>query len=461
MESPGKEKDDFLRAHYADVVPALGNDATLKGYVDFLNEHPDALNVWGRPLTDAAIERFETKLFHFEKRPEEIDLDAKGIVFNASDPAEVFTVRSLVERLIGDRRCKSITILADKNGVAEFGNLIQNDPRYAAFRALDTGSSKPILVSMQELSKQSSWDIIVASLESRNTALMTLLAGGKSNFGARKLIFLNDGWNGLGQRKDVFANDMHIDAVDRVLCVDETAKRRLESQLPAELRDKIEVTGMPMFDALDVPHAAEYRTRGRAALGLYETDVGLLYLGDVTDDFNDFPRPIDRELNQRTLQHVIQSATQIARRHPGKQYVVMVRPHPRDAHQSALLSLCAQKVEVPNVRIVNASREAVFIQDASYAADIIIMSVGSTETFLAPRRGRQGVFLGFTERGLGADALEETFGNEYRRVLTTDATTVVDSVDALVQELEKDHQPISVPPTAGSTQRVLDALFAK
>jgi len=140
-------------------------------------------------------------------------------------------------------------------------------------------------------------------------------------------------------------------------------------------------------------------------------------LGDVPADFTAAGITSDPQINIRTLQKLINS-TCLAAKDTSRKYAILVRPHGRDDKddQDALLQIQLAPEEFSRVRIINASSTAVGIFKRVFASDVVT-SINSTANHLAPKRGREAIFLGFKDSGLGSEVLQETYSDSYAEIL--------------------------------------------
>jgi hypothetical protein len=56
------------------------------------------------------------------------------------------------------------------------------------------------------------------------------------------------------------------------------------------------------------------------------------------------------------------------------------------------------------------------MQEAAYGTDATASIVG-TDNFLAPMRGREGIFLGYEEPGMGGDLLTRLYGEDIVQII--------------------------------------------
>lgn len=95
--------------------------------------------------------------------------------------------------------------------------------------------------------------------------------------------------------------------------------------------------------------------------------------------------------------------------------LLVVRPHPGDPNKDEYLQAVTRSTPA-NMKIVLASNSEVSMQEAGYAADVVVMTLG-TEGFYAPLRGKQSAFLALEEPGLGGQLWRNNYDEDMIQVL--------------------------------------------
>ena len=165
-----------------------------------------------------------------------------------------------------------------------------------------------------------------------------------------------------------------------------------------------------------------------------------------------------------TFSQTFDQMVDLATKHPDRNFAVLVRPHPTDPHADELFQI-ANRETPPNLVVRRATNDVVTMQEATYGADVTASIVG-TDNFLAPRRGRQGVFLGYEGPGMGGALLDKLYGREIVGLLERGDRLAVSrtpkSFHDLIESLTPSH---GVPDVAEqhqtSVERILDEMLGK
>lgn len=382
------DKLNFIRKFAGGIKPVVSEP----NLVDAVTEGKDI----GEESAEKILRESETRVFLYEKKS--AAPDAKSFLLEASEPLAYMTIGPIVERLKADPRCKSFCLLADNYA----GKEIQK--RGDA----DLVEAKDNKLLMAEI--PGDFDVGIFLVEPKNSPNSLVINSGKTVFGAKKLYGVVSGWSGVGSESDIFKDGVNNkqNDVDGILCNDDLAKTILEHQLPEFPKDKITIVGSPVIDALDRHKAKELCQNGREALGISPDDYVFLYLGDISD-YHNSGFDCDDHINEKTFDNFSSAAIATAESNPEQNFVLLVRPHPRDPNQEQLKKI-SQRTVPKNLQIKWADRGVIGIQEATYAADFI-SSIMSTENILARLRGKKSVFLGYDNR-LGKAVLEQVYGQE-------------------------------------------------
>lgn len=374
-------------------------------------------------------------------------------------------------------------LVVDNVAGIDYEKRARDDSALAGFRVF-TGNEKefpdekesPTLAHLQELTAKEPVDVALAFIESKNSPSGSLLFEWKSEYGAKRLYLVDESWNGIGQRRRFYENIDSVSyqdpktnerkGIDAIFCVDDMARDILIEQLPPGYAEKIKMVGIDPLPTAN--KAAEIRERGRKVLSIPNDTIVFSFFGDVPSDFASVGISVDPAINVRSLEKIIAGVSMLANNHPNKRYALLVRPHPRDGQENTygeLITLTHTASTPPNLMLVDASRKRLSnAGEAIYAGDAML-AISSTENFLAPRRGRESVFLGFGEPGLGKSVLELTFGENYKAILESRPhMNVIDSPEALAAVLEqvepcKEIYPPVPVQKESATDRMLDEIL--
>jgi hypothetical protein len=315
----------------------------------------------------------------------------------------------------------------------------------------------PVLSDAMKTAENDPYDVALVPVDPRNSPNSPLLFGGKSVFGAKKLFFIATGWVGVGGT-DLFDKDRfkQMEEIDGIFCNDDLAKKILLHQLPEYPPEKIYTTGTPVVDALEIEKGPEYAKQGREKLHIDEGTIGVLYLGDVSPAPNSADSNLNPRINEETFLSTLDSMIELAKSRPEKKFALMVRPHPRDPNRQEMLQ--STRPDIPDNLHVTPATD-ISIQEATYSADATA-SIVSTENFLAPLRGKQGIFLGYDKPGFGSDALKKLYDQEIMEIIKNNENLAIASspnefaqiVDIVQhQPVKKEQQEISHRPNSIDT----------
>lgn len=393
----------FIERRKDDIVPSLNK------------EQADAL-ASGQPLTheqsQAVLEAFETKVFTWEAQDRRAE--SKRVLLEASEPAAYKTLKPLIERLERDEQCRGITLLTDNVS----GKRFSEEREHFQFKQVRS-NAEPVMADIPD-----SHDIVLILGEPKDTPEKMLLYSGKSVFGAagaKQYLYL-DGLMG-GTTRTLFseANATHMDQIDAVLVANEFAKELLQGAVPS-LGDKITVVGSILLeslrDTLPTPdREKQTRSELRQKLDIPDNAIAVLYAGFPSKDYAALgaraipgASPEENTLNQETFMRTAAAMQDAALTHLERQFALVVRTHPRAAGKD-------NELEIPgdlplNLRVVFANGPEYNHDDMVNAvADIIACQSTSTETFLAPYRGRAAAVFGYGGQGMQAEIDEKIFGH--------------------------------------------------
>lgn len=418
---------------------------------------------------DGAIENFESAIFAFENR--ESGPAGKLVLISVDSPGPYAAVKELIGTLMKEPRCRGISMLV--YGVAR--NMFEAD--YGeVFRKKSSGANVT-----SDLANENP-DIVLNTVTAHtDPAISELLARSKSTMGSSKSFLLFEAWGGPGTT--VRGHEEDAAELDGVLCADQLGKKLAERALPAIPPERVQVTGTPVLEEMYVEHSEEFVETVRKKIGIESDEIAILYLGDTTKDYeSDSLYETDEDLNIKTLLKTLTAITTAAMAEPGRRFVVMVRPHPRDQDkrrfiQAALAFTLPKNVSLRIVQnpsrlnaVVSATEHndsrftTATINELRYAADAV-MSIVGTENFLAPRLGRRAVFLGYGESGMGGAVIERVYGKELVAEIQTAEPLITfakteEGVWRAVLDFKRAPSLIKHPDSATSaTERMVNVIF--
>lgn len=448
------EAKDFLRQHYDEFAPIAADRPLL----DVLREDQDVLDPTITPeRVEQSLEQLETKVYLSEKDPADYDPDAKRVLLTASEPLAANSLSLILEQLQTDRRARATGLLTDNVAAKTLST------RLEGFEQIHD-PSKPMLYDALQTVAHDPFDVALVPVDPRNSPNAVSLFGAKSVFGAKKLYFMATGWVGVGGT-DLFdaARRKTMDEIDGIFVADQLAADIVSYQLPDFPRNKILETGTPVVDAIETDRAEEYTNRGRSKLGLDDDTTAVLLMGHISPGSNSPESDLDPRISEKTFAQTFEAMVNLATRQPKRKFAILVRPHPRDPNAAELFDIAGQPGPA-NLRVVTATNDVVSMQEATYGADVTA-SIAGTDNFLAPRRGRQGIFLGYQEPGLGGPLLEKLYGPDIVGMINrADGLKVAKSPEefaAAVADVQRTKEKKSDPkPVAGSSvDRILDVVL--
>lgn len=440
------EASAWLQAHEAEFKPVVSDPSFFDRLREAEVTTPDSLEV------AQAIEEVSTKVYRFDKPPGDYQPDAQRVLLTASEPLAKNSIAPLIERLRSDPRVRGIGLVTDNVAGKQFEHGLEG------FECIED-PTKPVLADALSMAESEPFDIAIVPVDPPNSPNSVALYGAKSVFGARRLYFLATGWVGVGATR-LFdqPESKQMDSIDGIFCNDELAKDILRRQLPDFPAEHILVTGTPVVDALEVEKAAEYTAAGRQRLGLNDATITVLFLGHVSGQPGSAESGLHPRISEHTFELTLEQAIQAAKANPQREMALLVRPHPRDPNSAELLEL-AQRETPANLHVIPADLKSISMQEAAYAADGIASIIG-TDNFLASRRGRKGIFLGYEGPGMGGDLLRQYYDPGVQEVIEHSSSMTIarqpEDFAHMLASLER-AQPPEMTEKSDSIARILDA----
>lgn len=390
----------FLAEHALEFIPAAEDQELLR---ELEQTYPQPNLAVTPERVQKVIERLETRVFLAEKDLAETNPDAKRILLTAAETLAFRSILPVIDALRDDRRVRSIGLMTDNLAAKQFEGKLDDFQRIR-------DPAAPMLVDAMKTAAQAPFDVALVPVDPKNSPNASALFGAKSVFGAKKLYFLSTGWVGVGN-SDLFQGERaeQMESIDGIFVGDQLAADIVAHQLPDYPRHQILETGTPIIDSLDLEHAADYTHRGREKLQLDDDTIAVLLMGFVSPppgEKSDLAPRISEDTFARSFDQIVK----VAADHPEKKIAILVRPHPTDPNSEELFTIANRPVP-PNLAVRRATNDVVTMQEAAYGADVTA-SIAGTDNFLAPRRGRQGVFLGYEGAGMGGTVLDGLYGKE-------------------------------------------------
>ncbi|MDP2815872.1 MAG: hypothetical protein Q8O19_04260 [Rectinemataceae bacterium] len=449
IPQPSKNQEDadrvqFIIRHAKEILPIL-NDQNERSLV----EHAARGMPFGENDREQLIdilERCETKLYTYEKS--EYAPDAKRILVTSDNPGSFAGARHLIAAFLKDVRCKGVSTLVSGVAGKDFS---QTFPEFEQVREQET-----LLADTLVLSKEEPFDVVIGTISVENGPENLALYGGKSNLRANKTFLLFEAYGSLGGAFGLGTSD-NMDKIDGIFCNDELAKEIVQHFLPEYPAEKIFTTGTPVLEGLEVERAKQYRTDVRAELGISPDAFTIAYLGDNSNDYARMPNA-NPDINAVTFAKTLKGIKEFAARTGSKETALIVRPHPRDPAKRVLLNCTDEQLQ--NLAIVNGSMPAA-LNGILYASDVVV-SIMSSENFLAPARGRYSIFLAYDGAGLGGEALRSGYGEEIFRKLKEMPNMFIVSTESelteLLLNLSRESLPNATDPSSGTKNIVAQVL---
>ncbi len=389
------------------------------------------------------------KVFLFKKSVGSYHPGAKRVMLSACEPLGFYALYPLINTLRKDPRCRTIAVVAESIAEELF------EKRFARERL----KPKFILLKNPKLSKdtkpRAAWidvlkdrgerifEVVITTVDVYTHPKLSLLYQAKRSFGVNKLFIIHYSWTSIGSRKSIVKKGKTekeiMGQVDGIFCNDKLAKLIILHYLPDFSPDKIFITSTPIIDELEQDKAKQYYEMGRKKLKLEEDDIVVLYLRDTNEDYKHI-KAIDRQIDKKTLVKTVWAMAELAKQQPEKNFVLLIRSHPRDPNKKKFPSLPPNKKLPKNLRII-LTKENISINEVTYSADVIA-SIASTENHLAPLRGKFGIFLGYRTSnpnlGLGQNVLKKIYGQKMLKLVKKEKNIfIVSSPKEFVALLKK------------------------
>ena len=398
-----QEKEEFIRSHAAEIKPILGDEERkIVGRLEEGNELTE--NSTTNQELSNILERFETHVYLYEKA--DVSPDAKRFILAASEPLAYQTMMPLLERLKKDPRCSAIGFITDNVSGKRFSD--GGDDDFVPIHHHD----QPVLVDILRLVKEKPFDVAVACIDPPNAPQSVLLHAAKSTLGAKKLFFIAGGWAGLGAEGGAQAvKSKTREMVDGIFRNDELAKLLIRKDDPSFPEDRIYSIGTPALDSLEFDKIEEYNEHGRKEHGIPEDAYVVFYGGGIQKTFAELYGSC-QDIESITLKETAQALAHVAKEAPERKFALILRSHPREDPSARKAIYNLSDVDFPsNVTVVSGHRDDwANVNEINAVADMVVSLVG-TDTLFARFRGKDGVFLAYEGKGLGADLLETVYPN--------------------------------------------------
>jgi len=291
FEQEQLKKVAFIDAHYTEMVPIV-EDKEVKAALEAT--HSDT-NEARHELTSDQIETIlkecETKIFVREKP--QSHPDQKSVLIAANDPGAYNAMKPLVRRLMQDKRCKSIVVIASGKAEHSFEHDFGSDD----FTEVKGESLLADILSTADKIKP---DIIFSTMNSKNSPDSIMLFGGKSNLGAEQLFLIHETF-GQQLRQGLQQNEKQMDTIDGIFCTDQDAKESIIHHVPEKFpHEHIYPIGSLALDTQQIEAQEKSRQETRKELKIDRDTHVMLYLGDISAECKEVYGTSDR-LNEDTF----------------------------------------------------------------------------------------------------------------------------------------------------------------
>ncbi len=404
MERLVEDAKRFLAAHRGEFLPVTDD----RDLFEVLEQLPPVLV--DRERIGRALETLETKVFLLRKPESGFDEGAKKVLLTASEPLAQASIGPMIERFRTDRRVRGIGLMTDNVAGRYFSGALPG------FMQLRCWMGCPVYYDAMRAAEDGPFDAALVTVDPRNSPNAASLYGAKSVFGARRLYFLATSWVGVGST-DLFSGERarQMDEIDAVFVNDALAGRIIRHQLPGYPIGRIITTGTPIADSIDLRNAGQYTRAGREKLGLSDDETAVLVTGHISPPKERPQEGIHSRISEHTFELTFAEMARAAEAAPGRKFALVVRPHPRDPNKEELLRIAHQPVP-GNLRVIAGPNDVASMQEAAYGTDATASIVG-TDNFLAPMRGRQGIFLAYEGLGMGGDLLKQLYGEDIVQII--------------------------------------------
>ena len=270
-----------------------------------------------------------------------------------------------------------------------------------------------------------------------------------------------DGWGGMSNilRSEGKKN---VEKIDGIFCNDELARDMILYALPEFSKEYVFITGSPVFDTLKEKDPKGFREAAKEKMGLKNEAISVLYLGDISLDHSKGYKT-DKRINEKTFEYTLNAIIKLAEAEPSREFVFLVRPHPRDSNKEELLAILNRHTSPGNLQFKSAGVKDCSMQEARYASDIVA-SIGSTENFFARKLGRGAIFLSYPDN-LGEKVLRKIYGEEIlEQIGKNDPMIKVayspEEVTSFLSNFEKPLDEFPALETGDSVKIILDKILS-
>lgn len=427
------EKLTFIKEHAKDIAPTATDESAITDIEE------------GRPVSeervDALLERYETKVLIYE-RPDAV-AGASRVLLEASQPANYKAGAPLIEDLIRDSRCAGITLLTDNTAGKQF------EESATSLHPIRS-KGEPVMADIPA----GPYDAALVFDEPENTPQSVLLYGAKSVFGAKKLYFFVGGIAGETTQRILSPDaDQKMDTVDAIFVDDQLSKQFLceKAHIPEE---KVIITSSPLIESLEPEKAELLRATGREKLHLSDTALVVLYAGIPSADFKESGGSED--LNVRTYTETLEGVQSAARHDPSREYVLVVRTHPRARNVESL----PPPPELPtNMHVV--SGDDISYDETIYSADVLCFNPLSSEVTLSAYRGRTLAIFAYEGNQQFGELCERIYGKEGMRIIQDGGRALFakspESLAVILEGHTVSPEPLAKP--AGSSRETIKEIL--
>ena len=453
------EKVKFICAHEAEINPLL-SDAERSALLGMGCRH-----IASDGDVNTLLERFEVKVYQHNKKIGTYSFGAKRVIMSMSETFDFVLQKSLLEGLLSDSRCNGVAVVTDNVSSVLFATWRHEHPdvEFTRERKKDRDNTHDeqddlVLPDIARVAKGA--EIAIIGFNLHGSPNETMLMNAKSLFGVRKLFLVNGGWGSLAGNQGPSEWFNKADKFDVIFCNDLLSQRIMQAGLPLDMRERVLVTGTAALDGLELTLGSRYERETRQKLDIHDRELAVLYCGDYSTGAQE--RGLHPRYNEETFAKTLEVLKTVALTTPEKDFVFLVRPHPGDGNKVELLKPHANLPK--NLRVVSAEKGRLTMQEAAYAADMVL-SIASTENILATMRGKVAVYLAYKEPGLGLDILMSIYGNDLLPLIKNHPGIYIAQSQAelavYISQLVRHHAPSVLKKPAGSTKAMLDVIFAE
>ena len=232
------------------------------------------------------------------------------------------------------------------------------------------------------------------------------LHNGKTVYQAKRLYFVFEAW-GIATRLCKSFN--YHDGLDAAFVVDRIAKATLSKSIPNLSPGKFIISGSEQIFSIKSFSNNEIESM-RIKLGLKGNEHVGIYLDDFISTEVLVHLGRNPDFMEQTLRGVIKEFLKASSENTDEEFVLLYRPHPGDPFPDKLRKVTANLKLPENFRLIDVSLSNGFSIDEAIITAELVISLGGTENYKAPHRGKSAVFVERSWLGDSADLTEKLSG---------------------------------------------------